>query len=113
MHNLPELLAAGLLLTAFFGVSFLSQKFKLPSVLLFIILGMVFMSLLAENAVVHLLAEIGIILLFFILGLEFPVSKILTISKSIWPAGIMDIGLNLGVPILVALILKLNCLPLL
>ncbi|MFW6080519.1 MAG: hypothetical protein ACOC7W_01310 [Desulfosalsimonas sp.] len=39
MENIPFLLFAGLILCVFFLVSFTSQKFRLPSVLIYIILG--------------------------------------------------------------------------
>ncbi|RJR20215.1 MAG: cation:proton antiporter, partial [Desulfobacteraceae bacterium] len=43
-----------------------------------------------------LAAEIGIVLLFFILGLEFPLERMVEVSKRVAPAGLMDVLINLG-----------------
>jgi len=110
MENLPELFSAGLLLIAFFCISFISLKFNIPSVLVFIILGLALVPVLAGNETIHLLAEIGIVLMFFVLGLEFSIAKILRIAKTIWVAGIMDVVFNFGGAFVLALIFKLDFL---
>ena len=69
MEHLPFLLLAGLMLCTFFAVSFSSQKFRLPSVLLYIALGAAVSPFFLQGKLVHVAAEIGIVLLFFILGL--------------------------------------------
>jgi len=106
--NIPFLLLAGLMLCAFFAVSFASRKFRLPSVLIYIVVGAAVSSLFFERQWVHVAAEIGIVLLFFILGLEFPLARTITISTRIWPAGLMDVGLNLGGAWVVALLFGLR-----
>jgi CPA2 family monovalent cation:H+ antiporter-2 len=108
VENIPFLLLAGLMLCSFFAVSFASQKFRLPSVLIYIVLGAVVSFLFFKNEWVHIAAEIGIVLLFFILGLEFPLARMITISRRIWPAGFMDVGLNLGGAMVVALLFGLD-----
>ncbi|WKY47697.1 cation:proton antiporter [Eubacteriaceae bacterium ES3] len=110
MENLPELFTAGLLLIIFFVISFLSHKLNIPSVLAFIILGLLLVPVLGGNEAIHLLAEIGIVLMFFVLGLEFPVAKILRISKTIWAAGLIDVVLNFGGAFVLALIFNLDLL---
>ena len=108
MQNLPFLLLAGLMLCSFFVVSYTSQKFRLPSVLIYIVLGALVSSLFFKNELIYIVAEIGIVLLFFILGLEFPLARMIDISKKIWPAGFLDIGLNLGGAMIIALIFGLD-----
>lgn len=108
MENTPFLLLAGMMLGTFFAVSFTSQKFRLPSVLIYIVLGAAVSSLFSESRLIHIAAEIGIVLLFFILGLEFPLARMITISKRIWPAGLMDIAFNLGGAMVVALLFGLD-----
>jgi len=108
VENIPFLLLAGMMLCTFFAVSFASQKFRLPSVLIYIILGAVVSSLFFKNELIHIAAEIGIVLLFFILGLEFPLARMITISRRIWPAGFMDVGLNLGGAMVVALLFGMD-----
>lgn len=108
MENTPFLLLAGLVLFSFFAVSFASQKFRLPSVLIYIILGASVSSLFLESEWIHIAAEIGIVLLFFILGLDFPLARMIAISKKIWPAGFLDVGLNLGGAMGIALLFGLD-----
>lgn len=108
MENIPFLLLAGLILCVFFLVSFTSEKFRLPSVLVYILLGVAVSSFFIDIEAIHIVAEIGIVLLFFILGLEFPMARMVNISKKIWPAGFMDVGLNLGLAMAVALAFGLD-----
>ena len=108
MENLPFLLVAGLMLCTFFAVSFASQKLRLPSVLMYIALGAVVSSFFFKNELVHIAAEIGIVLLFFILGLEFPLARMVAISRRIWPAGLIDVALNLGGAMILALLFGLD-----
>ena len=96
MENIPFLLVEGLMLFAFFSISFASHKFRLPSVLLYIILGVGVSSLFFKTELLHIAAEIGIVLLFFILGLEFPLTRMVALSRRIWPSGLLDVVLNLG-----------------
>ena len=108
METLPFLLFAGLILCTFFLVSFTSQKFRLPSVLLYIILGVAVSSFFHDIEAIHTVAEIGIVLLFFILGLEFPLARMVSISKKIWPAGVLDVGLNMGGAMLIAMVFGMS-----
>ena len=108
MENIPFLLVEGLMLFAFFAISFASQKFRLPSVLLFIVLGVAVSSLFLKNELLHIAAEIGIVLLFFILGLEFPLTRMVALSRRIWPSGFLDVVLNLGGAMGIALLFGLD-----
>ncbi len=108
METIPFLLFAGLILCTFFLVSFTSQKFRLPSVLLYIILGVAVSSFFHDIEAIHTVAEIGIVLLFFILGLEFPLARMVSISKKIWPAGLLDVLLNMGGAMLIGVVFGLS-----
>jgi len=108
LENIPFLLLTGLMLCLFFAISFASHKFRLPSVLIYIVLGTAVSSLFFESELIHIAAEIGIVLLFFILGLDFPLARMVTISKRIWPAGFLDVGLNLGGAMGIALLFGLD-----
>jgi len=59
-------------------------------------LGIVLADQIAPEKALHDIAEIGIVLLFFLLSLEFPLKRMVQISLRVWPAGILDILLNLG-----------------
>lgn len=108
MPQLPFLLLAGLILCSFFFVSFSSQKLRLPSVLIYIVLGIALTSFFRQIEAIHLAGEVGIVLLFFILGLEFPLARMIEISRRIWPAGMLDVLLNIGGAMLLALLFGLN-----
>ncbi|PIV99241.1 MAG: sodium:proton exchanger, partial [Deltaproteobacteria bacterium CG17_big_fil_post_rev_8_21_14_2_50_51_6] len=96
MANIPFLLLIGIILFAFFWISFTSQRFRIPSVLAYLVLGALTTQLFKGNEGIHIAGEIGIVLLFFILGLEFPLKRMIEISRRIAPAGLMDVVLNLG-----------------
>ena len=108
MQNFPFLFLAGIFLIFFFTVGFSSWRFRLPSVLVYILLGTAVASYLADIETVHTVGEIGIVLLFFVLGLDFPLARMMDISRRIWPAGLLDLGLNLGLSMALALIFGLN-----
>ncbi|MFW6314250.1 MAG: cation:proton antiporter, partial [Desulfohalobiaceae bacterium] len=108
MENIPFLLLAGFILCAFFLVSFTSEKLRLPSVLIYIVLGLAVSSYFMDSHAIHTVAEIGIVLLFFILGLEFPMARMLDIAKRVWPAGFMDVILNLGGAMLIGMVFGLD-----
>ncbi|KGX86723.1 cation:proton antiporter [Pontibacillus litoralis] len=101
--ELPTLLGAGLVLLLIFWLGLLSLKIKIPSVILYILLGILLADALHENEILHFSSEVGIVLLFFLLGLEFNVNRLGGIAKKIWPAGLMDVALSLGVSMLLCL----------
>lgn len=105
----PFLLVGGITLFLFFALGFTSRKLKVPSVLGFILLGMALAGWLGKGGeALHYIAEIGIVLLFFLLGLEFPLQRMRDISIRIWPAGLLDVVLNLGIGLLIALVFGQN-----
>ncbi|UOQ94223.1 cation:proton antiporter [Halobacillus shinanisalinarum] len=109
MHTeFPALLGAGLILIAIFYLGFLSIKIKVPSVILYILLGIVLAGSLGGNELLHFASEIGIVLLFFLLGLEFNVKRLGGIAKKIWPSGLLDLFLSLGVTTCIALLFNLD-----
>ena len=108
MENIPFLLVEGLILLAFFAISFGSEKLRLPSVLLYIVLGAAISSLSIKNELLHIAAEIGIVMLFFILGLEFPLNRMITLFRRIWPSGFLDAALNLGGAMGIALLFGMD-----
>lgn len=110
MESIPFLLLAGILLSAFFGIAYASQKISFPSVLLIILFGVVAGTYLTDDKILHLVAEIGIVLLFFVLGMEFPIAKVIEIGKRVWPAGLMDVVLNFLFAFIVARMFSLDTL---
>ncbi|MFD2705135.1 cation:proton antiporter [Salibacterium lacus] len=92
--EIPELLAAGFILLAMFVIGFLGLRTRIPDVILFILAGIVFSGLLSDSDILYFAGEIGIVLLFFMLGMEFPIRKLGAIAKRVTPAGLLDLFLN-------------------
>ncbi len=97
-------LLGGAMLLLFFLVSYIFQRIKFPSLLAYIILGVALAGIFTpgELDIVDQIARVGIVLLFFLLGLHFPLARLMNISRRIWKVGAMDIGLNFGVSFLLA-----------
>lgn len=92
------------MLLLFFLVSYIFQRLKFPSLLAYIILGVALAGLFTprELDIVDQIARMGIVLLFFLLGLHFPLARLVNISRRIWKVGAMDIGINFGGSFLLA-----------
>ncbi|WP_117169015.1 cation:proton antiporter [Paraliobacillus sediminis] len=103
LSDFPTLLVAGLVLLGIFYLGFLSLKINFPSVILYILFGVLLADQLSDNEILHFVSEIGIVLLLFILGLEFSVKRLGSIAKKIWTSGLLDVVLSLGVSTLIAL----------
>ncbi|WP_235988827.1 cation:proton antiporter [Aquibacillus kalidii] len=101
--DFPTLLGAGLVLLGIFYLGFLSLKIKFPSVILYILFGVVLADRLSHNELLEFSSEIGIVLLFFILGLEFSIKRLGSIAVKIWPSGLLDVFLSLGISMLIAI----------
>ncbi|OIJ09366.1 sodium:proton exchanger [Anaerobacillus arseniciselenatis] len=106
----PIILNAGILFLLLFAAGFIGVKVKIPNVIIYILLGIVVSGFFVDLKLLHVTGEIGIILLFFLLGLEFPIKRLAQIAKKIAPAGILDVVLNLGVVMAVCLLFGLDFL---
>lgn len=86
----------GVLLLLLFIVSYFFQKARLPSLLSYIFLGVALSRMFTgpELRVLDEISRTGIVLLFFLLGLHFPLNRLVSISRRIWKAGVMDLVLN-------------------
>ncbi|GIV24008.1 MAG: sodium:proton antiporter [Bacteroidia bacterium] len=89
----------GLLFIGLFGGAWLFQRWKLPSMLAFMIAGIAFQRftppLLAP--IFPIIGEIAIWLLFFFIGLEYSPENLSRLSRSILKPGLIDFFLNFGV----------------
>ena len=95
MNGAPFLLTVGAILFAFFAISFFAQKVRVPSVLAFILIGLAVSNYVAQSDYLSRAAELGIALLFFVRGLEFPLSRMLSLSRRVGAGGLIDIIINL------------------
>ena len=103
--TLPLLLLAGAALLLLGGTSFSLHKLGLPTIISYMALGLLLRSFIAGNELIHFLAEVGIVLLFFLLGLHFPVGKMIDTAKRVLTGGLLDLALNMGGTIGILLLL--------
>ena len=91
LHNI------GLMIVVATAVVFLLRPLKIPTIVAYLIAGLLLGPLLgliqlgapgAETSAVHLVAEVGIALLLFLVGLELSLAKIMDVGKVAVPAGI-------------------------
>ncbi len=91
----PVLFIAGAVFILLFVVGFVGLKIRIPGVVLYILLGIGLGGHFSGNHLLHLAGEVGIVLLFFMLGMEFPARRLAGIAKKVAPAGTLDLVLNL------------------
>jgi CPA2 family monovalent cation:H+ antiporter-2 len=91
------LLVLGLSTFLLFVLGALSRSFKIPTIIAFILAGIFAGRFIHEDITLERLSYIGIVLLFFYLGLEFNIARAVNVSKNIWAVGILDLVLNFGV----------------
>ncbi|WP_163536587.1 cation:proton antiporter [Gracilibacillus sp. YIM 98692] len=103
LGDFPTLLGAGLVLLGIFYLGYLSLKINFPNVILYIIFGVICADILVDNEVLHFASEVGIVLLFFILGLEFSISRLGDIARKAWSSGLLDVFLSLGVAMFISI----------
>ncbi len=88
-----------LLLLVSLPINVLFHRIRLPSIMGFLIAGILIgphgLGLIGNPASVENLAEIGVILLLFIIGLEFSISHLLKNMASITGAGVLQMGLTI------------------
>lgn len=111
MHEgFPVLLGAGLLVLLLFAFGYAGAKVKIPGVILYILLGIALGRFIGENELLHTASEIGIVLLFFLLGMEFPADRLVGIAKKVWKAGVLDVILNLLITVGICYVFGLDLL---
>jgi monovalent cation:H+ antiporter-2, CPA2 family len=104
----PVLFIAGAVFILLFAVGFIGMKARIPGVVLYILLGIGLGGHFSGNDLLYLAGEIGIVLLFFMLGMEFPVRRLAGIAKKVAPAGTLDLVLNLFLTMGICMIFGLD-----
>lgn len=95
------------------GLAFLARiaaRLDLPTVPLYLIAGLAFgeggiLPLVTTHGFVEIGAEIGLILLLFVLGLEHSSRDLLATARASAPAGVLDLALNFSPGFLLGLVL--------
>lgn len=108
MDALNIIVLLGLSLTLISVLSLLIERLYFPSILAFIAIGVGLGFFWGGNEVFKIAGEIGIILLFFLLGLKFPLRELWKRMKKVWRAGVLDIVLAFGVSFGIALLFGLD-----
>jgi monovalent cation:H+ antiporter-2, CPA2 family len=102
-------LAIGLFLLVLFLVGMIGIKIiKIPDILLYIVLGLVLSFFLEESKVIEVAGEIGLVLLFFLLGMKFSVNRLVRNSGKVWKGGLLDAILGIVVTAVISYLFGLD-----
>ncbi|MDP2688006.1 MAG: cation:proton antiporter [Aequorivita sp.] len=76
-------------------IVFVLQKFKLPSIIGFLLTGVIIgpygLSLIDAVEQVEILSEIGVILLLFVIGMELSIKQLISIKKTVFVGGFFQV----------------------
>ena len=90
-HDFPLLNDLLILLVTSIPIAFISSRLRLPTIVGFMITGIIIgpygLGLIKEVEAVEALAEIGVVLLLFAIGLEFSLRRILEMKRLVFGAG--------------------------
>jgi monovalent cation:H+ antiporter-2, CPA2 family len=104
--NIPLLPDMVIILGLSVVIIFLFKKLRLPTILGFLITGIIAgpggLSLVTGVHEVEVLAEIGVILLLFIIGMEFSLKTLASMQRIIFIGGFTQVGLTIGATFLAA-----------
>ncbi len=96
--NMP--LAIGLILFALFIAAFVGIKvLRMPDIVIYILLGvgLALTGYFDDSEIFTIAGEIGLIVLFFLLGMKFSFGDLASKGKKVWKASLLDVVLGIGV----------------
>ncbi len=80
------------------GVVFALQRLRLPSILGFLLTGILIgpygLGLVRETEEIEIISEIGVILLLFVIGMELSIKHLISIKKTVFIGGTLQVGLT-------------------
>lgn len=86
-------------------IVFVLQRLKLPSIIGFLLTGVIIgpsgFSLIKAVEEVEILSEIGVILLLFVIGMELSIKQLVSIKKTVFIGGFLQVGITVVVASLV------------
>lgn len=107
--EIPILNTIGILLGLAVVVLLIFRRFKLPTIIGFLITGILVgpsgLGLVAQSHDIEVMAELGIILLLFIIGMEFSLKSLISIKKAVLLGGSIQVGLTILIPAIVFFLL--------
>lgn len=98
--NIPFLQEIVVILGLSVLVIYVFKKIKLPAILGFLATGILFgpnaLGLASQGQEIEVLSEIGVVLLLFIIGLEFSLKNLMSIRKVVFIGGSIQMGLTIA-----------------
>ena len=107
-QGVPVLLILGLITVSLFIAGYIGRLIKFPPILFYIVAGIILGNFIHEDKAIDVFSELGIVFLFFYLGLEFNLVRAADTAKRIWSVGLLDVFFNFGVIFALALLLGLH-----
>jgi CPA2 family monovalent cation:H+ antiporter-2 len=100
VHGESFLLDVAIILLAAFPLLFLGRRFRVPEVLSFIIAGIVIgphaVGLIADPARIESIAEVGVALILFFIGLHVPLGRLKALGRTAFLGGPLQMGLTIA-----------------
>ena len=94
------------------GVNLLFNKMKLPTVVGYLLTGMLIgphlLSLVTEKHEIEILAEIGVAMLLFTIGMEFSLKHLIKIRRVVFFGGLLQVAITAFVFYLISTLYGLN-----
>lgn len=105
MHEIEFLKVIVIIFALAILVIFIFNKLKLPSVVGFLLTGIIAgpyaLGLISDVEIIDVLAEIGVVLLLFIIGMEFSIKKLLKIKNIVFIGGLLQVGITILIVVLI------------
>jgi CPA2 family monovalent cation:H+ antiporter-2 len=105
-HDLPLFKDLLILLVASIPIAFIASRLRLPVIVAFMITGILIgpygLALISDVHAVEVLAEIGVVLLLFTIGLEFSLRRILEMKRMVFGGGGLQVTLTVIVTTFIA-----------
>ena len=83
------------------------HRLRIPSILGFLLTGIIIgpygLSLISASHEVELMAELGIIFLLFVIGIEFSIKGLMSIKRTVFLGGFLQVTLTIGIISLISL----------
>jgi CPA2 family monovalent cation:H+ antiporter-2 len=83
------------------------HRFRIPSIVGFLLTGIIIgpygLSLIDASHEVELMAELGVIFLLFVIGIEFSIKGLMSIKRTVFLGGFLQVTLTIGIITLISL----------
>ncbi len=93
-------------------VNLIFTRFKIPTVLGYLLTGIIagphLLSLVSERHQIELIAEVGVVLLLFTIGMEFSLQHLLKIRKRVFIGGLVQVTVTAGAFFIAAWLFKMS-----